>query len=701
MSDFDPDKKVTYFGETDFRNKKTKFGIQAKDRTRHMYIIGKTGTGKSTLLENLVIQDIQNGEGVCVIDPHGSLAEKALEYVPEDRINDVIYFAPFDTEYPMSFNVLEDIGVDKRHLVVSGLMSVFKKIWQDAWSARMEYILNNTLLALIEYPGSTLMGVNKMYSDKEFRKKIVDNIKDPAVKSFWVDEYAKYTDKFAAEATPAIQNKIGQYTLNPLIRNIIGQPTSSFDIREIMDKKKIFIINLSKGRIGEQNMNLLGGMFVTKIYLAAMSRAEISQSEIDKLPPFYFYVDEFQNFANESFAQILSEARKYKLCLTVANQYVTQMVDEVRDAILGNVGSMVTFRIGPSDAEIFEKEFAPTFTAQDLTNLGFAQIYLRLMIGGMTSKPFSAHTLAPWPKPEFVYLDKMIDASRRNYARPKEEVENEINSWHGDSSKSEKDLKERDAGVKKEYDAPRVEGMRKPFQGKIESAIRNPIAENSAPRPEPQPQTQTPVQSKPHRDTSHERPVVRPEPPRTPATTPRVSPAPHQFKNHTNTDVRKPAPVNPRPAHTHAPHSPKLKELLSVLETQAPRVEKSEAPRTSNVVHTKNTEHTVTQGSLVSTATKSVESISLSTLNNTSKKEPTAEKKAELKALLSRVMKKETPVRRDEKTQNSETVIKESFSVHTREEKISTPQSDHTPPKVETRKEVPEDVLRKILGTSA
>ena len=363
MSEFDPDKKVTYFGETDFRNKKTKFGILAKDRTRHMYIIGKTGTGKSTLLENLVIQDIQNGEGVCIIDPHGSLAEKALEYVPEDRLNDVIYFAPFDTEYPMSFNVLEDIGIDKRHLVVSGLMSVFKKIWQDAWSARMEYILNNTLLALIEYPGSTLMGVNKMYSDKEFRKKIVDNIKDPAVKSFWVDEYAKYTDKFASEATPAIQNKIGQYTLNPLIRNIIGQPQSSFDIREIMDKKKIFIINLSKGRIGEQNMNLLGGMFVTKIYLAAMSRAEISQSEIDKLPPFYFYVDEFQNFANESFAQILSEARKYKLCLTVANQYVTQMVDEVRDAILGNVGSMVTFRIGPSDAEIFEKGIAPTYVA--------------------------------------------------------------------------------------------------------------------------------------------------------------------------------------------------------------------------------------------------------------------------------------------------------------------------------------------------
>ncbi len=434
--------KITYFGETDFRSKKTRFGIKARDRTRHMYVIGKTGTGKSTLLENMVIQDIQNGEGVCVIDPHGSLAEKVLDFVPEHRIKDVVYFAPFDSEFPMSFNVLEDIGEDKRHLVVSGLMSVFKKIWQDAWSARMEYILNNTLLALLEYPDSTLMGVNRMLSDKDFRKKIVENVKDPAVKSFWVDEYAKYTEKFAAEATPAIQNKIGQYTLNPLIRNIIGQPKSSFDIREIMDKKKIFIINLSKGRIGEQNMNLLGGMFVTKIYLAAMSRAELHERDIEKLPPFYFYVDEFQNFANESFAQILSEARKYKLALTVANQYVTQMVDEVRDAILGNVGTMLTFRIGPTDAEVFEKEFAPTFVAQDLTNLGFAQIYLRLMINGMTSKPFSAITLPPIERPGRIFHEEIIDSSRSLYAKPKKEVEELIKAWHEEGKEPPREKKE-------------------------------------------------------------------------------------------------------------------------------------------------------------------------------------------------------------------------------------------------------------------
>ncbi len=425
----DSEKKITYFGQTDFRNAKTKFGIRAKDRYRHMYIIGKTGTGKSTLIENLAVQDIQNGEGIAVIDPHGNLAEKLLEYVPEHRLDDVVYFAPFDLEHPIAFNVMEDIGFDKRHLVASGLMSVFKKIWADAWSARMEYILNNTILALLEYPGATLMGVNKMLSDKDFRKKVVDNLKDPAVKSFWVDEFAKYTERMAAEAIPAIQNKIGQFTANPLIRNIIGQPTSSFDIRKIMDDKKILIVNLAKGRIGEQNMNLLGGMIITKIYLAAMSRSEISEAELKACAPLYFYVDEFQNFANESFADILSEARKYKLALTVANQYVAQMTDEVRDAILGNVGTMITFRIGPNDAELFEKEFAPTFTKEDLVNLGFAQIYLRLMIDGMGSRPFSAGTLGPIAPLENSLKDQVINQSRALYARPRAQVEEEIKVW--------------------------------------------------------------------------------------------------------------------------------------------------------------------------------------------------------------------------------------------------------------------------------
>lgn len=422
---FDPE-RVTYFAETDYRNTKTKFGIKAKDRTKHVYVIGKTGMGKSTLLENMAVQDIQNGEGLALIDPHGATAEKILKYVPEHRIKDVIYFAPFDTEYPISFNIMEDVGHDKRHLVASGLMSAFKKIWADAWSARMEYILNNTILALLEYPGATLLGVNRMLSDKDYRKKVVENVTDSAVKSFWVDEFAKYTDRFAAEATPAIQNKVGQFTMNPLIRNIIGQPKSSFDIRDIMDNRKILIMNLSKGLVGEQNAKLLGSMLVTKIYLGAMSRADVSPDDLAKLSNFYFYVDEFQTFVNETFAEILSEARKYKLNLTIAHQYIEQMIEEVRAAVFGNVGTTIAFRVGPFDAEVLETVFAPAFTKTDLVSLGFAQIYLSLMIDGVGSPPFSATTLPPIRELESSFKDRIVESSRTLFAKPRSVVEADI-----------------------------------------------------------------------------------------------------------------------------------------------------------------------------------------------------------------------------------------------------------------------------------
>lgn len=424
------EERVTYFGETDARNKRLRFGIKKKDRSRHMYVIGKTGMGKSTLLENLAVQDIQNGEGLAFIDPHGKSADLLLEYIPEHRIKDVVYFAPFDLDYPISFNVLEDVGADRRHLVANGLMSAFKKIWVDAWSARMEYILTNILLALLEYPGSTLLGVNRMLVDKDFRNTIVNNISDPSVKAFWTEEYAKYTDKFAAEAAPAIQNKVGQFVANPLVRNIIGQSNSSFNIREIMDNKKIFIVNLSKGRVGEGNANLLGAMIITKIYLAAMSRADLSESELKKTAQFYLYVDEFQSFANESFADILSEARKYKLNLTIAHQYVEQMTEEVRAAVFGNVGTMAVFRVGAYDAEIFQKEFAPQFTAEDIVNLQQYQMYLKLMIDGVTSSPFSAKGMPPIPRPERMYVQEIIDASREQFAKSRVEIEDEIRRWH-------------------------------------------------------------------------------------------------------------------------------------------------------------------------------------------------------------------------------------------------------------------------------
>ena len=423
--------KITYFAETNSRGKALAFGIKRRDRQRHMYVIGKTGMGKSTLLENMAIQDIRNGEGMAFIDPHGSTADRIMEYVPAHRIKDVVYFAPFDMEYPVAFNVMEDVGYDKRHLVVSGLLSAFRKIWVDAWSARMEYILSNTLLALLEYPGATLLDVNRLLINKHFRKKVVDNVQDPIVKSFWVDEFANYTDRYTQDATPAIQNKIGQFTSNPLIRNIVGQAKSSFDIRDIMDKKKILIMNLSKGRVGEVNATLLGSMLVTKIYLAAMSRADVSANTMQALPNFYFYVDEFQNFANESFSDILSEARKYKLNLIIAHQYVEQMEEEVRDAVFGNVGTTVAFRVGPFDAETLETVFAPQFEATDLVNLGFAQIYLTLMIDGVGSPPFSATTLPPFDRSPEDNTKQVLASSREQFGRPRAEVEKVIEEWQG------------------------------------------------------------------------------------------------------------------------------------------------------------------------------------------------------------------------------------------------------------------------------
>jgi hypothetical protein len=447
MSDNAHPEKITYIGKVDFRNKQIPFGIKEKDRTKHTYIIGKSGMGKSTLLENLAIQDINNGEGICVIDPHGSMAEKLLDHIPESRVKDVVYFAPFDGEYPIGLNMLEKVTPDKRFLVANGLMSAFKKIFTDGdgkgtFSARMEYVLNNIILALLENEGQTLLGVNRMLFDKDYRKFIVSNVTDPTVRDFWVNEYANYTEKTAQDLAPAIQNKIGQFVSNPLIRNIIGQQKTSFDVRKLMDEKKILIVNLSKGKVGEGNANLLGSLFITKIYLAAMSRADVDPYAAEKLPPFYFYVDEFQNFANESFASILSEARKYKLALTVAHQYIEQMTDEVRSAVFGNVGTMITFRVGATDAEIFEKEFAPIFVMDDFVNLSAFQIYLRLMIDSQGSKPFSAHTLDPIQKPVQSFANAVIAHSRATYAKQRFAAEEEIADFYKPAPKLEKKKEE-------------------------------------------------------------------------------------------------------------------------------------------------------------------------------------------------------------------------------------------------------------------
>lgn len=426
--------QINYFAQTTFRNKNQKFGIKTDDRRRHFYVIGKSGMGKSEMLASMIIQDIQNGNGVCVIDPHGELAERVIKYIPEHRAKDTVYFDPSDLSFPIAFNVLEFVEPELRHLITSGIMGVFKKIWIDAWSARMEYILNNCLSALLEYPESTLLGVNRMLADKDYRKKIVDDLKDPVVKAFWTQEFAKYPDKFREEAVAPIQNKVGQFISNPLIRNIVGQTHSSINIGQIMNEKKIFIINLSKGKIGEDNSKLLGGLLITKIQQAAMSRVKIPEEERND---FYLYVDEFQNFATESFASILSEARKYRLNLILANQYVAQLTqtsEVVRDAIFGNVGTIVTFRVGAEDAEWMEKEFSPQIIAQDIVNLGKRQIYLKLLIDGVASPAFSALTIDRFPNPEKHFEEEIIGHTRETYGTPKESVDERIRGWSGVSA---------------------------------------------------------------------------------------------------------------------------------------------------------------------------------------------------------------------------------------------------------------------------
>ncbi len=428
--------EITFFAKTNFRNQQRVFGIKTDDRRRHMYVIGKTGMGKTNLLENLVIQDIQHGHGVAFIDPHGDTAEKIIKAIPAHRINDVIYFNPADQDFPLAFNVMESVSLEHRHLVASGLVGVFKKIWADSWGPRLEYILRNAILALLEYPGSTLLGVTRILVDKEYRKRVVDKVTDPVVKSFWVDEFTKWNDRVLQEVIAPIQNKVGQFLSSSLIRNIVGQTKSSFDVREAMDSKKILILNLAKGRIGEDNSALLGAMMITKIQLAAMGRVDIEE---DTRKDFFLYVDEFQNFATESFANILSEARKYRLSLILANQYVSQVDEKVRDAIFGNAGTIISFRVGAADAEFLEKEFEPIFMVNDLVNLPKFNIYLKLMIDGVAGDAFSATVLPPIELHGTAEnIEKVIRISRERYTSKKQDVEDKIRRWTGMLTEAER-----------------------------------------------------------------------------------------------------------------------------------------------------------------------------------------------------------------------------------------------------------------------
>src|SRR5258706_504008 len=416
------DSKITPIGITNWRNMRKPFGIRARDRLGHLYVIGKTGTGKSTLLLNMAISDIQNGYGLCIIDPHGDVAETILNYIPKERINDVIYFNPADLAYPIAFNPLKGIHPDYHHLVTSGLVGTFKKIWADSWGPRLEYILRFALMTLLSFPNATLLDVQPLLTDTDFRNQVLSHITNPHIISFWKNEFAKYSPALRSEAIAPILNKTGLFLTSIPLRNIVGQKNRTFKMQQVMDEGKILIANLSKGNIGEDASSLLGSMLVTSIQLAALHRARQKEHE---RKPFFLFVDEMHSFVSLSFTDILAEARKYNLSLFLAHQYIDQLHEKIRAAIFGNVGTIISFRVGITDAEFLAKEFHPIFDKSDFLKLPRYSMYLRLMIDGPTSKAFSAITEAV-KKHEQSFKNEVIKNSQKNYGRNRVDVEREI-----------------------------------------------------------------------------------------------------------------------------------------------------------------------------------------------------------------------------------------------------------------------------------
>lgn len=424
--DISPENDLTPIWKTNFRWTNISFGIGPNDRRRHMYILWKTGMWKSTLLENMIIDDIRKGRGVAVIDPHGDLAEAVIGFIPKSRTNQTIIFDPSDTSWPIAFNMLEDISPEHRPLVASWLVWIFKKIFWDSWWPRLEHILRNTILALLEYPNSTLISIPLMLTREVFRNKVVSKIKDPVVKNFWTWEFAKMAPNQRSEAVWPILNKVWQFLSSSILRNVLWQPKNSFSLRWAMDNNKIVIVNLSKGKIWEDASALLWAMLVTKFQMEAMSRADISE---DKRVDFYLYVDEFQNFATDSFATILSEARKYKLNLVMANQYIDQMQESVRWAVFWNVWSIVSFQVGYHDATILKEVLTWEILEDDLMNLKKYNIYTKQLIDGMPSRVFSASTFPPNKKHDEVFskrYEKILQVSREKYSKPRKQIEEKI-----------------------------------------------------------------------------------------------------------------------------------------------------------------------------------------------------------------------------------------------------------------------------------
>jgi hypothetical protein len=422
LKEFTP-QELSVYGVTNFRGDNQVFGSLRKDRGRHIYVLGQTGVGKTKILELMCLSDIFYDEGFAVIDPHGDFALNMLSFIPERRIKDVVYFNPADSEHPIGFNPLEVTDPAFKTQTSSELVGVMKRLF-DSWGPRLEYILRYTILALLDYPNSTILDITRMLTEKKFRDAVISYIDDPVVKTFWTTEFASWENKFASEAVAPVLNKVGAFTANPMIRNIVGQPKSTFNIRKLMDEGKILIMNLSRGLVGEDNAAILGSMMVTKIQLATMSRADIPE---DQRRPFYLYVDEFQNFATDSFAVILSEARKYQLCLTVANQYISQMQETVRDAVFGNVGSIISFRVSPDDSSFLQKYFEPQFMAADIIQMQNRSFIATMIINGEKAPAFSGNTLA-MPKSQADHTALIIEHTRSSFTTPRHEVEAMIRS---------------------------------------------------------------------------------------------------------------------------------------------------------------------------------------------------------------------------------------------------------------------------------
>ena len=419
---------LTELGETNYRDQRQVFGLKLDDRRRHLFVVGKTGMGKSTLLANMLVSDIRQGRGVGLIDPHGDLAEQVLQAIPRHRTNDVVYFDAGDREFPIAFNPLACHWPEQRPLVAAGVLTAFKKLFGDSWGPRMEHILRNALLALLETPGTSLVHLSRLLQDSNFRRTLTGNIDDPLVRAFWQQEFASWNDRYRTEAIAPVLNKLGFFLSNVILRNVLGQQHSSVNLRSIMDSGQVLIVNLSKGRIGEDASTLLGSLLINSLQLAAMSRADISE---DDRQDFCLYVDEFQNFATESFATILSEARKYRLSLTVANQYLAQMEEAIADAVFGNVGSLLSFQVGAGDGEVLAEQLGGDIEASDVMSLPKYTAYVRLLVDGLAQRPFSMETITPAAKQGTDRAEIVRQQSRNRYARPVRQVEAEIAGMFG------------------------------------------------------------------------------------------------------------------------------------------------------------------------------------------------------------------------------------------------------------------------------